>query len=273
MAEIINISSYRFVNIAEDRLPELRASLRSRTRAAGMKGTILLSPEGINLFVAGTREQIELLRSMLDETEEFRGLDFKESPSTDQPFTRMLVKIKKEIIAFGQDSVDPLKHVAPYITPQELAEMYAENEDMIVLDTRNDYEIQLGTFDDAVGLDIKNFRDFPAALANAGLDKSKTVVTFCTGGIRCEKAAEFMLQQGFKDVRQLEGGILRYFEHIGQDHYHGECFVFDKRVAVNHELNETATVQCYECRSPITAEQQREFQGQCPYPEKHHETA
>lgn len=261
-----NIAAYKFASIPEAGLLTLRESYRRETQALNLKGSILLSTEGINLFLAGQAENISRLKALLAEMPAFQDLHYKESLSAYQPFNRMLVKIKKEIIAFGVDTVHPEHNTAAYISPKTLKEWYEKKRPMTVLDTRNDYEIRLGCFDGAIDLGLQHFRDFPTALAK--LDpalKEQPVIAYCTGGIRCEKAASFMLEQGFKEVYQLEGGILNYFEQCGGEHYQGECFVFDQRVALNAELAETNTVQCFSCRNPLTTKQQETNQQKCPY--------
>ena len=263
--EVINVSSYRFVKLDKEGLPKLREQLKEQAVALTLKGTILLSTEGINLFVAGTNEQIESFRTFLYQWPEFNDMWFKESPSAHQPFTRMLVRIKKEIIAMGHDEIIPEQETAPYVQPEELKHWYEQGKDMLVLDTRNDYEISLGTFDDAYDPNITTFRDFPAAVEQLPEEyKNKTVVTYCTGGIRCEKAAQLMRNKGFKDVYQLEGGILNYFEKVGGEHYQGECFVFDKRVAVDADLKETDTKMCFSCRQPLPMDLQSDNEI-CPH--------
>ncbi len=266
MSRILNIAAYKFVPLDEGLLSELRADYLEKTRAWELKGTILLTPEGINVFIAGPESTINQLRELLCETPVFNDLYYKESWSDKQPFKRMLVKVKKEIIAFGIDTVNPEKQAAPYIRPKEFKQWYEQNKDMIVLDTRNDYEIATGTFKNAVDLNLKQFTEFPKAIEQLPEEaKQKPIVTFCTGGIRCEKAAEYMRQQGFEQVYQLEGGILNYFEQCGQDHYQGECFVFDKRVALDADLEETRTVQCFGCRQPLSHDQQQQWPNECPH--------
>ena len=252
--------------IDSELLPTWRQAMRAKAKALHIKGTILLSAQdGINLFVAGEPLQLEEFKQYICSYPEIGKLHFKDSESTDRPFSRMLVKIKNETIAFGVDQVIPHKKTAPYVSPEQLQQWYENNKEMVVLDTRNDYEIALGSFDNAIDLNIKSFRDFPEAVKNLPQTiKDKPVVTFCTGGIRCEKAAEYMLQLGFKEVYQLHGGILNYFDKCQEKHYHGECFVFDKRVAVDHTLKETATKQCYACRMPLTPEKQEGLK-QCPF--------
>ena len=259
----VNVSAYRFVALEENQLETIRADLLTVATQQQLKGTILLSTEGINLFVAGLEEAIEHFFDHLNTHETFKDLPRKDSLSTEQPFTRMLVRIKKEIISMGRNEVMPAKHTAQHLSASEFKQWYDQNKDMVVLDTRNDYEVELGTFKDAIDLNIETFRAFPDAVRELPMDaKNKPVVTFCTGGIRCEKAAEYMLQQGFKEVYQLDGGILKYFEECGSTHYDGECFVFDKRVAVDGNLQETQTTQCYACRMPLHPKEQS---GICPH--------
>ena len=252
----INVSAYLFCELDINTLPALKQRLLARALELDLKGTVLLSEEGINIFVSGVREAIDSYQQFLLAHSEFTELSFKESPSSHQPFSRMLVRIKKEIISMGRDEIKPGQKTAPYVSAEQLKEWYEQGKDMVVLDTRNDYEIKLGTFDNAVDLNITSFRSFPEAVKKLPDDmKDKTVVTFCTGGIRCEKAAEYMEREGFNDVYQLEGGILKYFELCGSDYYTGDCFVFDKRVAVDSNLHETSTAQCYACRTPLLPEE------------------
>ena len=253
----INLSAYRFTPL--DNLPGLKDQLRTLTLALGMRGTILLSPEGINLFVAGTREATDRLLAALRAVPGLADLTPKESESAEQPFNRMLVKIKKEIIAFGVPGIDPARRPTAKLPARTLKRWLDEGRPVTLLDTRNDYEIRLGTFRGAVRAGIENFRDFPAAVAKLPSElKEQPIVMFCTGGIRCEKAGPFMEQAGFKDVHQLEGGILKDFEECGGAHYEGDCFVFDKRVGVDPTLRETDSVMCFACQMPLTAAEQRD---------------
>lgn len=262
--KFINTSAYKFVSIPESEFSSLRQALKEKADACQLKGTILLSAEGINSFLSGTRENIDAYKDFLNSHPLFDGMEFKESESEHQPFSRMLVRLKKEIISMGHPEIQPEKKTAPYLKPEELKRWYDEHKEMIVLDTRNDYEVDIGTFEEAVDLNIETFRDFPNAVTMLPKDmKKKPVVTFCTGGIRCEKAAQYMLDQGFEEVYQLEGGILNYFEQCGGDHWKGECFVFDKRVAVDPNLHETQTAQCYSCRGVLTVSQQNKPCPQC----------
>lgn len=256
--EIVNYSAYRFTPFEEDALVPLRDRLRVLTAELGLRGTILLATEGINLFVAGPRPAAETLLAELRALPGLADLAPKESLSTERPFNRMLVKIKKEIIAFGVEGIDPARAPAPRLDARTLKQWLDEGRPVTLLDTRNDYEVKLGTFKNALVPHIDHFRDFPAAVAKLPPElKHQPVVTFCTGGIRCEKAAPLLAREGFEQIFQLEGGILKYFEECGGAHYEGECFVFDRRVGVDPQLRETDSVLCFNCQTPLTlAEQQ-----------------
>jgi UPF0176 protein len=194
----------------------------------------------------------------------------KESPSSHQPFKRMLVKVKKEIISFGIEGVDPVGKPAPKISAAQLKAWLDEGRPLVLLDTRNDYEVRLGTFKGALPAGVANFRDFPEAVRKLPAElKSQPVVMFCTGGIRCEKAGPFMEMEGYTNILQLDGGILKYFEEVGGAHYDGECFVFDNRVGVGPDLRETESVICFNCQMPLTKADQRlpeyVYEKSCPY--------
>jgi len=268
MAQITNIAAYRFA--ALDGLKELRSRLIEQCRAWKLKGTILLSTEGINLFVAGGGEEIGKLMTMLRTIPGLEDLRPKVSLSHHQPFNRMLVRIKKEIIAFGVEGIQPERKTSRKIAAQTLKQWLDAGRTVTLLDTRNDYEVKLGTFRGAKVLGIDHFRDFPAAVQQLPVEmKREPIVMFCTGGIRCEKAGPYMEREGFLDVFQLDGGILKYFEECGGAHYDGECFVFDQRVGVDPALRETESAQCYGCLSPLTEQDQhdpRYVAGKtCPY--------
>ena len=255
MLRFVNIAAYKFVSL--DRLRERRDELRKLCVNEHLKGTILLSPEGINLFTAGLRRHVDRLLACLRSDPLFTDLQVKESLSAEQPFNRMLVKIKKEIIAFGVDEIDPRQQTpgkcSPKVSAEELKRWLDEGRDITLLDVRNDYEITVGTFQKAQTLGIGHFRFFPEAVkALPEETRQKPVVMFCTGGIRCEKAGPFMVQQGFGEVYQLDGGILKYFERCGGQHYQGDCFVFDKRVAIDPNLNEADCEMCYVCQAILT---------------------
>ncbi|MDF3054613.1 MAG: Rhodanese-related sulfurtransferase [Gammaproteobacteria bacterium] len=235
----LNISGYKFIDLSSKDLSLYQALLKEKALSLEIKGSILLSPEGINLFLAGLPERIKSFVDYLKEFSEFADIWCKESLSGNIPFKRLRVRIKEEIIAMKTPGIVPSKKTAPYVTPAELKEWYQTNKDMIVLDTRNTYEYELGTFDQALTLDIETFREFPQAVSTLSEDmRKKTIVTFCTGGIRCEKAAAHLLNQGFENVWQLEGGILNYFEQCGGEYFQGKCFVFDERTAIDASLRE-----------------------------------
>lgn len=239
MPAVTNLAAYKFAPLSG--LPELRDHLRELTAASGLKGTILLSTEGINLFVAGTPDATAGLVSALRQVPGLEDLTPKESLSEEQPFGRMFVKIKREIIAFGVPGIDPARQPAPKISAATLKQWLDEGRPVTLLDTRNDYEIQHGTFRGAHAPGIGRFRDFPAAAARwNGTLGDAPIVTFCTGGIRCEKAAPFLQQMGFAHVHQLDGGILKYFETCGSAHFEGTCFVFDERVGLDGGLHPVA---------------------------------
>ncbi len=256
MPAFINLSAYKFTPLSD--LPALREKLLGVSRAAGLRGTILLSPEGINFFVAGLRADLGELLTVLRAVPGLEDLAPKESESADQPFNRMLVKIKKEIIAFGVDGIDPSRRPTAKLSAQTLKQWLDEGRPVTLLDTRNDYEIRMGTFRGAVAAGIDHFREFPDAVARLPETlKQQPIVMFCTGGIRCEKAGPFMERAGFQNVHQLDGGILKYFEECGGAHYDGECFVFDRRVGVDPALRETKSVMCFNCQMPLKEDEQR----------------
>jgi len=255
MPAVTNIAAYRFAPLGE--LKSLRERWIERCRAWNLRGTILLSTEGVNLFVAGGAGEIELLLNELRSVPGLADLTPKVSISDEQPFTRMLVKIKKEIIAFGVDGIDPARNPAPRLSPQELKRWLDEGRAITLLDTRNDFEVKLGTFRNAVPIGIEHFRDFPEGVRRLpDAMKTQPVVTFCTGGIRCEKAGPYLQREGFENVFQLDGGILKYFEECGGEHYVGECFVFDKRVGLEASLEESPRTLCFVCQTALSAEEQ-----------------
>ena len=265
---VTNLAAYRFVELTG--LKELREELIALCKGAGLKGTILLSVEGVNLFVAGPEDAVSKMMGRLRQIPGLGDFEGKVSLSEDQPFRRMLVRIKKEIISFGIEGVEPGKRTSPKLTAKELKRWLDEGRKITLLDTRNDYEVKLGTFKDAVVPDIRTFREFPGAVRELPeAMKDETVVMFCTGGIRCEKAGPFMEMEGFRNIYQLDGGILKYFEECGGDHYEGECFVFDQRVGVDPALRETDTAVCYACQAPLDAEDQEDVRyvagKSCPF--------
>ena len=252
---IVNIAAYKFVEL--DQLPVRRERVRELARTLDLRGTVLLSEEGINLFVAGSRSAIDQFLTELRSDPRLSDLPVKESLSERQPFTRMLVKIKNEIISFGVDGIDPRQRTSPKLPPEQLKQWLDEGRPVHLLDTRNDYEVEVGTFSNAHVLGIDHFREFPVAIESLPeAMKEEPIVMFCTGGIRCEKAGPLMQERGFKNVFQLDGGILKYFEQCGGDHHDGDCFVFDQRVAVDSQLRETAVEQCFACQMPLTVKDQ-----------------
>lgn len=255
--KVTNLAAYRFVELSG--LKELREELLALCKDAGLRGTILLSVEGVNLFVAGSEPGIDRLMGRLRQLPGLEDFVGKISVSDDQPFRRMLVRIKKEIISFGVEGVVPGKRTSAKLSAKELKRWLDEGRKITLLDTRNDYEVKLGTFTGAVVPDIRTFREFPNAVRELPQEmKDETIVMFCTGGIRCEKAGPFMEMEGFKNIYQLDGGILKYFEECGGDHYDGECFVFDQRVGVDPALQETDSAICYACLAPLDAQDQED---------------
>jgi UPF0176 protein len=247
---ILNIAAYRFVAI--DDVCDIVARIRAEAECNDLRGTVLVAPEGINLFLAGMQGKVESFLAALCADTRFAGIEVKRSWSDTVPFARLKVKAKREIIAFRRDS-DPASARAPALAPARLARWIERGRDddghrVVLLDTRNRTEVAHGTFAGAVTLPIDRFTDLPAAMESqrAALADA-TVVSFCTGGIRCEKAALWMQANGFERVWQLDGGILGYFEHVGGNDYDGDCFVFDQRVALDpslrsiHERGEKAT--------------------------------
>jgi len=260
--KFLNIAAYRFV--ALDDLPALRERLRERALARRLKGTILIAPEGINLFLAGEQARIEAFFARLDHDPRLAGMPQQRSWSEEQPYNRMLVKIKREIIRMDRPDIRPADMPAARLAPQALKAWLDEGRDFLLLDARNEFEVALGTFSGARSAGLKAFTDFPKSAAALGeADKNRPVVTFCTGGIRCEKAAPLLSRMGFNEVYQLGGGILGYFEACGADHFAGECFVFDKRVGLDPSLKETGTTQCHACKAVVTVAEQRSPEYVC----------
>jgi UPF0176 protein len=238
---ITTITAYKFITLASDELLMLQEQCQQQATMHTLKGTILLSVEGINLTVAGSQEAIDTFKQFLSGYSFFFDLVYKENQSFIPPFKKFRVRIKKEIITMRcLEDIQPEFKTASYISPQTLQEWYRKGKDMILLDARNVFEVSLGTFTDAIDLNLKSFGEFPDALNQLPPSlKKKTIITFCTGGIRCEKASALMIQRGFQDVYQLDGGILNYLAACGSSYFEGDCFIFDNRItlgAVNHWL-------------------------------------
>ena len=256
----VNIGAYKFITL--DKLDELRPQYQDICARLDLKGTILLTPEGINMFLSGTRENIDEYLRWVRSDARLADLEWKESLSVDQSHRRMLVKIKKEIITMRMPLIKPEEGRAPYVEAKTLKRWLDQGHDdngkpVVMVDTRNDYEVDVGTFVDTVDYRLTKFTEFPEIIEKHKADfEGKTVVTFCTGGIRCEKAAIHMQNIGYDHVYQLEGGILKYFEDVGGAHYTGDCFVFDYRTALSPELKETQTAQCFACRAVVTPREQ-----------------
>lgn len=265
---IVNSSAYGFCLFHASQLPELKARLLKRAAVWNgavdeqqLRGTILLSDEGVNVRLSGTRAAVDAMQHELRGLHaELRAMGFKDSLSERLTLPRMLVKVKKEVISMGVDDVKPAEDgLAAHVSAEEFKQWLDDEKDMVVLDTRNDYEVRLGTFDRAVDLDLKSFRAFPSKVRAqlADVPKHTPIVMFCTGGVRCEKASHVLLRDGHREVYQLDGGILKYFERVGGAHYKGECYIFDDRVSLTPALVEGEAVACFVCRSPLSAADQR----------------
>lgn len=264
----LNTACYHFFEVREY-LERLRKIFKRKATELNLLGTIIITPEGINCFISGLEDDVEVFKVFLEHVCE-KKLTFKDSWSTHKPFNRMLVKVKKQIVPTNDPDIDPNQSEGMHLHPRDFEKWIDQNKDMIILDTRNEFEYQIGSFKNATHLQIENFREFDEKLNSVPEEwKEKPIVMFCTGGIRCEKASPIMKKKGFKEVYQLDGGILNYFEQVGGKHYQGDCFVFDKRVALNSKLEETDTVECFACRHPVTPEEQKldsyKYEAYCPY--------
>jgi UPF0176 protein len=234
---IVVIAFYKFVSLPD--FGDIKLPLRDYCQGVGIKGTILLASEGINGTIAGTRESIDEFLLHLRSDSRFADLEWKESYYDEIPFEKMKVRLKREIVGLGIPEIDPLKKVGTYVPPQDWNTIINDPE-VILIDTRNNFEVELGTFTGAVDPRTKAFREFPKFVEeNLDPKKHKKIAMFCTGGIRCEKASSYMLEKGFQEVFHLQGGILKYLESIPEEEsmFEGECFVFDDRVTLDHHLN------------------------------------
>jgi len=266
--DVLNIAGYKFEPLSD--IDSLVREFQSVCDDLELKGSVYLSPNGINFSLAGSEEAIDQYLLFMEQDRRFLDIPLKKTYSETQPFRRMKVRPKKEIISLGRDDINPRELTGEYVTPKELFAMYENNEDVIVLDTRNEYETRVGLFENAVDLQLDTFRDFPDAIEQLPEEyKDKQIVMYCTGGIRCEKASAVMLKAGFSDVKQLEGGVLDYFKETGGKYWNGDCFVFDERVALDTDLNETEYIYCYICREPLSAEEKAspdfKINEYCPY--------
>lgn len=253
---IINLSGYRFVHL--DNLQDLQARLKAALTEFGMQGSIMLASEGINVSLAGTTDAVSKTRAHLDQDERLANLWLKETVSEQVPYRRLRVRVRAEIIAFdGQDSerLRAARPLAATIQPEVLKHWLDEKKSMTLLDARNDYEIVSGTFAQSTNVNIKHFRNFKSAVERAleagQLDPNKPLVTYCTGGIRCEKAAPWLLEKGFSEVYQVEGGLLNYFAQCGSAHWEGDCFIFDDRVELTTDLKPTGAGLCDFCQLAV----------------------
>ena len=252
--QIIVAALYHFTRFPD---PEaLRAPLARLCCGQGVRGTLLLAPEGINGTIAGTRAGIDAVLAHIRALPGCADLDWKESPAETMPFGRMKVRLKREIVTMGQPDVDPTAATGRYVTPQDWNALILA-EDVAVIDTRNDYEVEIGSFAGAVDPGTRSFRDFPDWWrANADRFAGKRIAMFCTGGIRCEKSTNFLIGEGVPEVFHLKGGILKYLEEMPEEDslWRGECFVFDRRVSLGHGLRQGDHTLCHACRRPLAPE-------------------
>jgi UPF0176 protein len=254
-APVVVCAMYKFVTL--ENFEALRQPLLAAMEANEVRGTLLIAQEGINGTVAGSRAGVDALLAWLATDERLANIVHKESYDETMPFYRTKVKLKKEIVTMGIEGIDPKQVVGTYVKPQDWNALISDP-DVVLVDTRNDYEVQIGTFQGAVNPNTETFREFPKYVKeNMDPTKQKKVAMFCTGGIRCEKSTAYMKEQGFDEVYHLEGGILKYLEEVPKEDtmWEGECFVFDNRVAVNHDLEKGQYDQCHACRYPITEEE------------------
>ena len=265
---IVNIAGYKFEPLVDP--INLVSLYQKKCDELELKGTMLISKNGINFSLAGTQKATDTIIAFLEEDNRFLNIPLKVTYSEAQPFRRMKVRLKKEIISLGRKDINPRELTGERISPQDLKNLLDNKEDVLVLDTRNEYETRVGKFENAIDLNLDTFRDFPKAIESLPEEyKDKQIVMYCTGGIRCEKASAVMMKAGFADVKQLEGGVLDYFKETGGAYWEGDCFVFDERVALDTELNETDYIYCYICREPLSAEEKAspdfKINEYCPY--------
>ena len=265
---VVNIAGYKFEPLIDP--IDLVSLYQQKCDELKLKGTMLISKNGINFSLAGTQQATDTIIAFLEEDNRFLNIPLKVTYSETQPFRRMKVRLKKEIISLGRKDINPRELTGERISPQDLKNLLDNKEDVLVLDTRNEYETRVGKFENAIDLNLDTFRDFPEAVESLPEEyKDKKIVMYCTGGIRCEKASAVMMKAGFADVKQLEGGVLDYFKETGGSYWEGDCFVFDERVALDTELNETDYIYCYICREPLSSEEKAspdfKINEYCPY--------
>jgi len=254
MSNIVVCALYKFVRLED--FEALRQPLLDVLEANKVRGTLLLASEGINGTIAADQAGIDAALAWLNQDSRLNPIDFKLSYHSDMPFNRTKVKLKKEIVTMGVEGIDPNRVVGTYVAPKDWNALISDP-DVVLVDTRNDYEYEIGTFENAINPNTTSFREFPEYVAkNLDPEKNKKVAMFCTGGIRCEKSTAYLKEQGFDEVYHLHGGILKYLEEVPQEDsmWQGDCFVFDERVAVNHQLEKSQYDQCHACRYPITEE-------------------
>lgn len=248
---IVVAALYQFVTLPN--YQDLRIPLKAFCEVQGIKGTLLLAAEGINGTIAGSRKDIDAVIAYLKEIGPFQNLEYKESSAKTMPFMRLKIKLKKEIVTFGVPAANPTQMVGTYVAPSEWNELISRP-DVITVDTRNDYEVMIGTFKGATNPKTASFKDFIDYIEkNLVQHKDKPIAMYCTGGIRCERSTSYLKAVGFKEVYHLKGGILKYLEEVPKEKslWEGECFVFDQRVAVKHGLELGSYDLCYGCRMPI----------------------
>lgn len=249
MSNVIVAALYQFKPLPH--FQALQQSLKDLCKPMGIKGILLLSEEGINGTVAGSRAAIDTLLNFLKE--HFDALEFKESKAETMPFHRLKVRLKKEIVTLGIPEVNPFEKVGSYVAPEDWNDLISDP-DVLLIDVRNDYEIKIGTFPGALNPKTQTFKEFPAFVKTLDKTKHRRIAMCCTGGIRCEKASSYMLSQGFEEVYHLKGGILKYIETVSSESslWRGECFVFDGRVSLGHRLDLGQSQMCYGCRLPLS---------------------
>jgi UPF0176 protein len=261
MTSFLTTAFYHFITL--DNIKSLKTIIQDYCDNKSLKGTILLAQEGINGTISGKEDDILGFHKFIKKDQKFsnafKNLEYKSSWSNENPFYRMKVRLKKEIVALGIPEVSPTIKVGKYVKPEDWNSLINDPE-VILIDTRNNYEVDIGTFNNAINPKTTSFREFPQYVKNNLKSKeNKKIAMFCTGGIRCEKASSYMIEKGFKEVYHLQGGILKYLEEVPKEKslWQGECFVFDQRVAVTNELKEGQYSQCYACRHPLSPEEMK----------------